>query len=262
MRQLPITECWNETLAFVSREAGLLFPVAFALIALPAVVFQFVSPRPEVLEQSIAAGATVPPGPWILLVIPVILLSLLGTLTISSLALTSGQTVGQALAHGARRLLATLGAVALLVVIGMLIMLPFGVIAGLMAGGNATVASAILTPIMLAIFILLGVRMIFIYPVAAVERVGPIGILRRNWTLTRGHGFKLFAFLVFAVLVMLVIMLAVTFVFGTLLLFTIGSPQESDLALLLQLLVSGAVNTAVTVYFFTMTARLYAKAAA
>lgn len=259
MRQLPITECWNETVAFVAREAGLLFPVAFALIALPNVVFQFVSPRPEAVEQSLAAG--VPPGPWIIFMIPALLLSLLGALALTGLALRPGQTVGQALAESARRLLPALGAAILLVLVGVLAALPFVMIAGLISGGNATVAGAIVTPVMLVIFVVLGVRMIFLNPVAMMEPLGPIGILRRNWALTHGQGFKLFAFLVLAMLVLLVVMLAVQFVFGSIIVLTVGSPEENDLALLLLLLINSLVNTAAMVYVTVMIARLYSKAA-
>ena len=46
MANLSITEAWNETVAFVTREAHLLFPVSFLLIALPAGLAQLLAPVP------------------------------------------------------------------------------------------------------------------------------------------------------------------------------------------------------------------------
>ena len=44
MANLSITTAWNETASFVQREARLLFPIAFLLIALPGGLFQMMLP--------------------------------------------------------------------------------------------------------------------------------------------------------------------------------------------------------------------------
>jgi hypothetical protein len=255
MRQLPISEAWNETVAFVGRESGLLFPVAFALIALPNIIFQYAMP-PMVPDQPIQ------PQLWMLLAIPFFVLTLLGTLTLSIMALRGGTSVGEALAIAARRLLPVLAAAILLGVVGGALTSVLLIPIRLVTGGNLPLAIALALPLVIAIFVWLGVRMIFVNPVGAIEQGGPIEILRRSWALTRGHFGRLFAFLFVLLLVAGIVSIAVSAIFGIVITLTIGRPDQNDLALLLLLLLSGLVNTVISVYLTVVVAKLYAKATA
>ena len=41
MANLSVTGAWNETMAFMKRESGLVLPIAFLLVALPAAYVDF-----------------------------------------------------------------------------------------------------------------------------------------------------------------------------------------------------------------------------
>ena len=55
-------------------------------------------------------------------------------------------------------------------------------------------ATALALLVLLPILIFFAVRLIMSSSVASAETVGPLGILRRSWQLTRGHWWRLFAF--------------------------------------------------------------------
>jgi len=252
MRQLPISEAWTETVAFVARESGLLFPVAFALLALPSIVFQYAMP-PIVPGQAVQAGS------WMLLAIPFFVLTLLGTLTLSVMALRGGLSVAEALGIAGRRLIPVLGAAVMLAMIGAVLAFVLSFVLVLLTAGSQAAALALAVPLVVVIFVVLGIRMIFVNPIGALEDAGPVGILARSWALTRGHFWRLFAFLAVLFLVAAIVSMAVSAIFGILVTLTVGRPDQNDLALLLLLLLSGLVNTAVSVYLTVVVAKLYAK---
>src|SRR5438067_4474863 len=107
MRTLSITTAWNETSAFVARDGGTLFIVAFAFLALPSVAFQF-------FVQPAAAPGPEMVGVTLLAVIAVVLLSLWGSLTLTLLALSLERVVGAALRRALGRLPALVGTMAIL----------------------------------------------------------------------------------------------------------------------------------------------------
>lgn len=252
--RMPISEAWNDTVAFVGREGALLFPVAFALIALPAIIFQAAMPAVE-------PGAQPEAGAWMLLLLPLLVFTIVGTLTLSALALQGGLSVGEAIGLALRRLLPFLGAVGLIGLAGMAIMVPLSV-ASVVLGGSERAAMMLLMPLTLIVFILVSVRLVFINPVAAREDGGPIAVIRRSWMLTRGHFWKLFTFFALLMLITIVATVAVNAVAGILLTVTIGSPVENEVSKLLALIASGIVNTIVSVFTIVVVAKLYARVSA
>ena len=50
MANLSITTAWNETVAFIAREARLVLPIAFLLLALPGAAMQLVIDTNVVLD--------------------------------------------------------------------------------------------------------------------------------------------------------------------------------------------------------------------
>ena len=93
MAKLSITTAWNETAAFVKRDAGPLFLIAFGFAVLPSIILQVL--LPGVMEPSVQAdGSIAAPqlagGTLALLVLGgliVLVLSLWANLTITRLAL-------------------------------------------------------------------------------------------------------------------------------------------------------------------------------
>lgn len=259
MANLSITTAWNETSAIVRREARLLLPIAFLLLALPSVLFQLaVGFDPQRMPE---------PGAWMLLVPIIGLASLLGTLAICVLVLRPGVSVGEALSAGLKRLIPTFLATLLLVVIGIILSIPFVLIfgVGMLATGADPAASpglALLGVLLaMALFIFLWVRVMMVTPASSVEPIGPVALLRRSWSLTGGHVAKLLGFVVLIFIAFLVISLAVTAVGGLLIALIAGAPTPGSLSMGLVVLLGAVVNTAFMVYFTAMLARIYAQLA-
>src|SRR5688572_9793369 len=117
MARLSISTAWSETVNTVKREGGLLFLIAFGLIALPGVIYQALNPQPLPPEQ-------VEPTAMMLLAIPLILVTVLGTLTVTIIALGRENVVRSAISAAARRVLPLLGAALILVLVLCVIGLP------------------------------------------------------------------------------------------------------------------------------------------
>lgn len=255
MPALSITDAWNETAAFMRREARLVLPVGFMLIALPGAIVQAATPpaQPNELPE---------PGLWLALVPFALVATLIGNLAVSVLALKPGTSVGEAIMHGVRRFLPVLGA-ALLVGFGaVLAMLPVLMIAGLAAVATGVRALAAL-PVLLMIpaLIALWIRLLLMNPIGAVEEGGPVAIVKRSWALTSGSFWQLFGFLILLLIVWMVASGAVTAVGGTIITLTLGPPEPDSLSFYLLLILATLVQTCLGSIFAVMVARIYARLA-
>lgn len=253
MKKLSISIAWNEAVAFITRESALIFPVALALVALPSYFLQLLVPVT-------AEGQQPEPGLWMLLLIPVFLVVMLGTLTLSTLALRPGLTVGQAIAASARRLPVLAGAALIIAAIALAIITVFVIlIAALMGDGpNALVLSVMVA---ILIFVFLSIRLSVLNAVCACENLGAAGILARSFTLTRAHFARLAGF--FAIyLVITFLVMFVLGLLGSLILAMAGAGDEgSGLTAHLVGLVTVMINTIISVYFTIAMARVYAQLA-
>ncbi|MEY2884444.1 MAG: hypothetical protein RL490_2168 [Pseudomonadota bacterium] len=122
---------------------------------------------------------------------------------------------------------------------------------------SAVLISAFPTGIGFALLLVPGLyllaRLFVIVPVATVERLGPIAMLRRSWDLTTGHGGTLMLFLVLAIL----------FILGaSLLTGGVGAALGSLLTLLGLKAVGGFVAALVTAAISTLFSVASATAAA
>ena len=259
MAQLSITKAWNETAAFVKQDAGPLFTIAFALMVLPGVVLEVLTPR-------VAGGAA-----SALLVLPVVLvmvvLSLVGSIAIASLALGRERVVGSALAHGLRRFLPLLGASLLIALAAALVAVPpvflLGVpleeLAGPSPSPEAAARFMLLFLILTVLLLFIWVRLMVMTPVAAAEPAGPIDIIRRSWALTGGHFWKLLGFVLLFAIAFVVVAMAVTSVAGIALRVATGSTDPGTIGGLLVILISGLLNALFIVLMTSMIARIYAQ---
>jgi len=253
MKPLSITTAWNETAAFVKREAGLLIPIALALVALPAAFAEAMMPQA-------AAGQQPEAGAWMLLIIPLALLSSIGTLAITILALGRERVVGSALGLAARRVLPLLGAVLLVILAAFIILLPLSVILALAVSGEEAV-TALLVLIFMPVFVFLWIRLMLMTPVAAAEPAGPVAILKRSWALTSGRFWRLFGFVLLLVVAFVVLAFAVSAVTGILMTLAAGRPEPGNLSFVVILLVGALLNGVFVLYFATLIARIYAQLA-
>jgi hypothetical protein len=94
-------------------------------------------------------------------------------------------------------------------------------------------------------------------PVASLEDVGPIAILRRSWTLTAGHWWPLFGFLLVFVIGAGVLLLAVGAAIGSVVVLLMGPIHPLSASALIIALVQSLVSAAVTTLFAVMLTRIY-----
>lgn len=255
MPNLSISHAWNQTAAFVAREASLLLPVAFAFVGLPSVVVGQFTP-------AVLPGQAPEPGPWMLAVVPMVVLSIMGGLTLNNLVLRPGISVGEAIGAAMPRVLPLIGAALLMMLAGMIACFPLLVLAAVLSGGNTAMGMGVVLLLAIPLFILVGLRLIFMNPVAAMEPAGPIAIIARSWRLTQGHALKLLAMLVAFVVLLFAASIAASAIFGILVTVTIGSPADEPIARLILELVSAVLSTVFSVYLTTMIAYLYAQVSA
>lgn len=256
MAKLSITDAWNETAAFVAREGRLIFPIGFLMLSLPGAVLQILMPPPP------APGELPEGGLWLAYIPVMIVISLIGTLAITLLALRGGTSVGEALAHGARRVGPVILALLLVGLASGLASLPIMMLFGLLAinSGNPALAGLAIL-VMLPLALALWARLSMVTPVAAAEQAGPIAMLQRSWQITRGHFWKLLGLMVLLAIVAIAISIAVGAIGGLLIALVAGMPEPGSLSFYLLLILSALVQAVLSTVLAVLLARVYAQLA-
>jgi hypothetical protein len=250
---LSISRAWEEARAVLARDGKLLGTVALAMFVLPGIVL-------DVSMPDAPAGQLPPAGPWVGVALVAILISLVGQLAIIRLAIGSHLTVGEALQHGARRLLPYLAAALIWAV-------PFVVIASLLyaaAGGGAGQQTAAAGIGLLAVMVIgayLAVRLILLSSVASAEHSGPIAILQRAWQLSGGNWWRLFGFAILFAVGAIALLWAVSAVVGLFAQLAFGAIGRQTAGGLIVIIVSQTVSALTFLVFFVMLARLYVQGA-
>ena len=232
------------------RDGRLIVAVALAMLVLPGVIADLVTPAQPSIQVA-------PVGWWTVLTFAALLIGLAGQLAIVRLALGPQLSVGDAIRHGVRRLPAYFGATAMWT-------LPFVLVGGTLLAvspnpeqPSAGFAFAFL--IVLALFTYVAVRLLFSVTVASAEPVSSLMILRRSWALSRGRFFRLVAFLFLFLIVFVILVVAVSAVIGTAVKVTLGEVEPFTVAALLVSLAGQLVGALVTATLMVMLARLYAQ---
>ena len=259
--KLSIGKAWEETSAFMGREARLVAPVALATFALPAILAEWAFPG-----GSPGGGAN-------LLVIFLLLAVLVGQTTIVLLVNGWRGSIGEAMTKAVRRLPTLIGALLIAFLPVMLIaIVGFG--AALTSAGITDPAA--LTPQTIAklprigwlllfitlFLIVVGVRLFPISAIAASEPIGPIKLLKRCWTLTKGVFWRLLVLALLLGLVAVVLDSAVTMVVGSIATLAAGEARAFNLSALIVALAGGLVGAIVSTVSAAMVGRVYAQLAA
>lgn len=199
MTAFSLGTVWEETIAFMRRESGLLLPVAFAIFG-PGQILLRIAMAAAAAPQG---GPASSPSPEALLILPAAVLVLFGNITISAIVLSPGISVGEALARAAnglpRALLAVLllglAAAAAVIVVG-----SAAAIGAMVFGANLrspSVNGPLVTIMVIPMFVIM-VRMLLLAPAVAMEKLGVIDTIRRTWALSRDNVLR-FTFLVMLV---------------------------------------------------------------
>lgn len=252
MAKISLSRAWEESREVLRRDGRLLGIVALALIVLPGTVQALLTPP-------VAEGSLPPVGAWIAVAVVAALIGLVGQLAIVRLALGPHTTVGEAIAHGARRMPVYFASV-------LLWALPLAAVIVFLVTKldrtNPQPALSISFFVLMLLMIYVSVRLVLSSAVASAEKIGPLAIIQRSWVLTARNWWRLFAFLVLFVIAMVCLLLAVTAVAGILVSALFGEAEPMSVGALILALVSEFMVALVSVVFFVMLARIYAQLSA
>jgi hypothetical protein len=264
MTKLSLNQGWNETAAFVKREARLLFPIALLLVALPMTAVRLVTPVPG------GPGELPEAGPWIIVLPLALVVAMVGNLAVTRLALRPGTSVAEALSSGLRRMPVLLAADLLICLAAgaasFLVIVLFAILFGGGGGSPPSTAEALrvaslsliaLLPLGLYVYLWIS----FAIPVAVAEQAGPLTIIRRSWHLIRSSVWTLMGFSLMVWLLIIVIWRALVPVIGSLLILVVGPQEPGSLTGILMLIVQALISMVTSVYTTVMVARLYAQLA-
>lgn len=260
MATVSISRAWTETREIMAREGKLLITVAAALFLLPQVLVTLISG-----ESAQASPAEV--GPAMILTLIAAIIGLVGQLAVARLAAGPAASVRDAIGHALKRTLPLLGALillivalAIIVIVAAMILAALGAIeleGGRPQGGNLVT----LLLVMLIPMFYLAVRLLPMTPVAALERSGPIAILRRSWDLTRGHWLRLAGFVLLFVIAALILMAFVALIAGLITTALFGKAEPMTVGALIVALLTGIAQALVTLVYVVMLSRIYVQLA-
>lgn len=249
--KLSLSKAWEETRDVFRRDGRLVTIVALALMVLPGTIQALVTPEAP-------PGELPEPGAWLIVALLALVVGLVGQISLVRLALGPATSVGEAIAHGARRTPAYLAAMLIWILPFVLALI---LLMGLVRQPNPNAAAALAFFVVLLIMIFLFVRLMVAVAVAGAEGVGPLAILQRSWSMTAGNWWRLFAFFLLFLIAAFCVMIATGAVIGGLVALVIGRPEPMNLASLIIALVTQLAVTAVTAVFIVMLARIYTQLA-
>lgn len=256
MNKVSIGQAWVESAAFLRAERRLLVPVALAALVLPAVVLSMVMPTgPGGAPLTMADRPE--PGAWMIVGLAALCVMLVGQLAISRLALGWTGSLGDALRHGAKRFLALFVA-NMVLVLGLLF--PFMLIlTAVQLAAPASTNGAML--ILMIPILIVVIRASLSLPVAAGESLGPIAILRRAFSISRGATLRLLGFAMLFFVAAMIVAGAISAVVGTVVIAALGQPEPWTVSAMLVALLGGLLQAVIITLWTVMLTRLYVQMA-
>ena len=258
---LSIGNAWDEAKAALAKNRRLVVPVSLGLILVPAVISAMVEPRAAPGEQPDA-------GPWMWVMLVMIIVMLTGQMAI--VLLTNGWqgSVGEAIGRALRRLPMLLLAALMVMVPLILLMSILLAVVGISTGGDGSFSAASLAStgwlvilIGLLAILAVGVRLLPLVVLVASEDIGPVAAIKRAFALTRGHFWKLLGFMLLATIAFLIVAAAAGAVIGSIISLLLGRPEPWSVSLLLVALTAGLVQAAFVTLYTAMLARITAQLA-
>ena len=251
MSKLSLSRAWEETTAVLARDGRLFVAVGLALFVLPGLIVGVTMPQAR-------AGQLPAPGVWLALALIAIVVWLVGQLAVIWLAIRPQVAVGEAIVHGARRIVPYVIAV----LIWMLPILIVGSVLSALLKMNASRPPLIAALALIALTILgafLAVRLVLSSAVASAEHGGPMTILRRSWELSRGNWWRLFVFVLLFWIGALCLVWAVGSVAGVLVRMAFADVGPLTVGGLIVTIIGQLLSSVLSIVFFVMLARLYVQ---
>jgi hypothetical protein len=251
MSKLSLSRAWEETVGVIARDGRLFLAVALALFVLPGLILNVSMPSfgPEQLP---------PMGPWILVAIAAVLVSLIGQIAVIRLAMEPHVAVGEAITHALARLFPY---VAALLIWTVPLLLVGSALYGLLEVNQThpSVVAAVALIVLCFVGAFVAVRLMLSSAVASAENIGPLSILRRSWKLSAGNWWRLFVFLLLFAIGALCLLWAVGSVVGLLVRMVVEDAGPRSIGGLIISIISQLVSALLSVGFFVMLARIYVQ---
>lgn len=257
---ISMNQVWDESVAFVRREAGLLVPLVLATVYLG-----------DVLAS--VAGAMAEPGKpnglATFLIFAAALWSIVGQLSIISLVLRAGQSVGEALQHGLGRLPKVLLVALVLGLVFSVALTPL-LTAAVANGADPAKPESfralpgwilLLSTLLMIALAWLGVRLALMNALIVDRNPGVVESIKAGFALTKGIAARLFLVVVLYGIVLAVLSGAVRFVAGSVFALIgagLGSPFAGEV---MTALVTGLVTAAMSLMATVFLAILYRRIA-
>lgn len=255
-KPLSIDRAWTDARAFIARDIGLLIPLVLTLQVVPGAAVELLRPA---TPDTVAAGAPPEPGLWMALVPIYFLLTLIASLAIARMALGGSLTVGEALRQAVRRLPVAAGATLLIGLAVALALLP--VLPALMANARPDAGTNLYIGLLGGALFFLGVRMLLINTVIMAEPIGPIAAIRRAFSITRGHFFRLAVLMLLFLLTAMIVGAAVSLAGGAVFVGLGKMIGLERIGIVLLALLSGTVSAAISTGLVVMQVALYRQLA-
>jgi hypothetical protein len=251
MTKLSIGQAWAESGDAIKREGRLMVPVALAFVVIPATLFELALP-PTPADQMAE------PGVRIMLYPLIILIALIGQMAIMRMAIGPSASVGGVIRRALGRAPSVVGAWLIFVIPATITLYPF--LLPILANPTSPPPTAALLLLVASIvFLCVWVRLILMTASGTAEEIGPVGIVKRSWGLTRGNFWRLLAMAVLFGLVAWIAMSAVQWVTGSVVVVTLGRPEPWSVSALLIALLAAIAQTIVSVLFAVLLARIYVQ---
>lgn len=255
---ISMNQIWDDSIAFIRREFALLLPLALATLYVGDVV------------ANLATGFSTPatPNPFATIaILAATIWSIVGQLSIVSLVLKPGQSVGEALAHGGARLGKVILVALLLGIVVALALSPIGAVA-IAYGANPEAPESfqklpgwlgLLVLVTLAALVWLGIRLALMNALIVDRNPSVLDTIKGGFALTKGITARLFLIVLLYGLMVLVLGSAVKFVAGSLFAL-IGAGLGSPFAgAVMAALVGGIVNAGLSLVATVFLAMLYSR---
>ncbi len=255
---------WDRATAFVGERLGALVPITLAAFVVPGVISTCLS----------VVVATATPGTRMALGVLAVLLSLAsfwGSLAVIALA-TGEESAGAASRVAIRRMPATLLVSLVLVLAAVVLAAPMAVIlaargydvAAIAAGqaGNVVIDAqtsgmvGLWALLLMVVFLFAFARLVLVSPVVLRERMA-FAAIGRSWTLTRGHGWRIFGTLLLFIVIAGVAQMAAQTVFGSVFTLLLGNAPGLTAALLLTTIATASVQGVAMLLLAAFQAKLY-----
>ena len=254
MGKLSISAAWDESKIILARDGGLMATLALALIVLPQVIL-------AVVGSPVGTDATAITR---LVYFAVLCLGIAAQIALNRLAIGPSTTVKDAIGLGLTRVLSVFAVLAVLLMVVAVLTAVISMALG--AAGIATMSSAgqpspSLILILIVLMVLAFAVLQLAFPVAAAETGNPILLAKRSWQLSRGHYWRLFAFVCLIFLGLGVVVVATQLGIGSVVVLLLGPPNPGSMSSLVIGLVAGLIQAAFTVVTAAMLARMYLQLA-